>query len=199
LEEFTLFHTPYGISSGPGADWLLDFPRALAISSGRIGAGGWKGDRFRGGGVGSLGGKKWPKRECATSSDDEQSGRDGKRVWGFPKANFLAVQTLWGVAVERKSAQWVRFAFLMAEKYSFLLLAISWREAGVCTLRCSLAELWKVLRSLVRVGDHQGFDLGDGLLGGVLEVRMNVRRVDEASNHRERELGVTREGRGSVL
>jgi hypothetical protein len=64
--------------------------------------------------------------------------------------------------------------------------------------RCLFAELWKTLRSLVRVGDHHGLDLGEGLLGGVLEVRMKVRRVDVASNHREREFGVTREGKGSV-
>jgi hypothetical protein len=126
-------------------------------------------------------------------------GGRGSEPGLLPKAKRFAVHTLWGVAEERKSAQWVRLALFMAAKYCFPLFGhVPW-EVGVWELRCSLAELWYSLRSLARAGDHHGLDLGDGLLGGVWDVRMKVSRADEASNHLERELGVTRVGRGSTL
>jgi len=50
-----------------------------------------------------------------------------------------------------------------------------------------------------RQGDHHGFEGGHGRLRGAWEVRREVRRVEETSNHLRRELGVGLVGQGSVV
>jgi hypothetical protein len=60
-------------------------------------------------------------------------GGKGSGPGAFPNAKRLAVHTLCGVAEERKSAQWARLAFFMAEKYWFLssdMVLLGVRGAG---------------------------------------------------------------------
>jgi hypothetical protein len=72
--------------------------------------------RLRGGGGDVRGGKKWVRRAWAVSVGPEVSGREGNLWGGLPNANLLAVQTVWGVAEERKSVQWALLAEAMALK-----------------------------------------------------------------------------------
>ena len=60
--------------------------------------------------------KKWPRRASFTSSGEEAPGKEGNLSGGRPKASLLAVQTLWGVAVDRNWDQWSLLAFLIAVK-----------------------------------------------------------------------------------
>jgi len=70
---------------------------------------------------------------------------------------------------------------------------------GEGSRRDNLANLWYSLLRDDRRGDHHGFERGHGRLLGAWEVRREVRRVEEMSNHLLRELGVGFAGQGSVV
>jgi len=87
----------------------------------------------------------------------------------------------------------------MALKYVLLelLTLLQLREDG--SRREILANLWYSLLRDERRGDHHGFERGYGCLPRAWEVRREVRRVEEMSNHQLREFGVGLDGQGSEV
>jgi len=129
----------------------------------------------------------------------EAPGRSGNLCGGRPNANPLAVQTERGVAEDRKSHQCDFLAEGMALKYVLLELFTLLQLRGEGSRRDILANLWYSHLSNDRRGDHHGFERGHGRLLGAWEVRREVRRVEEMTNHLLRELGVGFAGHGSVV
>jgi len=146
-----------------------------------------------------LEGKKWSRSVSATSAGSEAPGKSGNLCGGRPNANLFAVQREYGVAEDKKSDQCVFLAKAMALKYVLLELLTLLQLRGDGSRRDILANLWYSLLRDDRRGNHYGFERGHGRLLGAWEVRREVRRVEEMSNHLLRELGVGFDGQGSVL
>jgi len=146
-----------------------------------------------------LEGKKCSRSISATSAGSEAPGKSGNLCGGRPNANLLAHQRERGVAEDRKSDQCDLLAAAMALKYLLLELFTLLQLRGDGSRRDSLANLWYSLLRGERRGDHHGFERGHGRLLGAWEVRREVRRVEEMSNHQLRELGVGLAGQGSVV
>jgi len=87
----------------------------------------------------------------------------------------------------------------MALKYVLLELFKLLQLRGEGLRRDTLANLWYSLLRDDRRGDHHGFERGQGRLLGAWEVKREVRRVDEISNHLLMELDVGLAGQGSVV
>jgi len=87
----------------------------------------------------------------------------------------------------------------MALKYVLLELFTLLQLRGEGSRRDTLANLWYSLLRDDRRGDHHGFERGQGRLLGAWEVRREVSRVEEISNHLLIELGVGLAGQGSVV
>src|SRR5437899_2210147 len=156
------------MESGPGAEDGEHFRRTAVISEGSSGGQFKWGLRMEGNEEGGEEGKKCPRRAELIFSGVSASGILGNLVGDFPRANFFAVHRDWGVARDRNEDQCAFFAFLMALKYPTLeSRATSWspRRPDFLALR---AAPWYSFRSVVRRGDHQGFERADGLLWGVL-------------------------------
>jgi len=153
--------------------------------------------RSRGGG--GLEGKRWSISVSATSAGSEAPGRSGNLCGGRPNANLLAVQRERGVAEDKKSDQCVFLAEAMALKYVLLELFTLLQLRGEGSRQDILANLLYSLLRDDRRGDHQGFERGQGRLLGAWEVRREVRRVEEMSNHLLRVLGVGLGGQACVV
>ena len=100
-----LFHTEYGIPSGPGPEEGEDLERASLISSSVRGAA----DLFFSGrpllGRGSFGGKKWLRSASLIATGSVALGREGNLGVFLAATICLAVQMLSGEVFARKSAQ----------------------------------------------------------------------------------------------
>jgi len=116
LIRLTLFHTQYETPSGPGAEVGEDLERASMTSSFERRTAEWFLVRRSRPGRGSLGGKKWSSSALLIVTGSEAPGRDGNLgVTLFLGAtSSLAVQTLFGQVLARKSAQWEAFTLFMA-------------------------------------------------------------------------------------
>jgi len=87
----------------------------------------------------------------------------------------------------------------MALKYVLLELFTLLQLRGEGLRLDTLANLWYSLLRDDRRGDHHGFERGQGRLLGAWEVRREVRRAEEISNHLLMELGVGLAGLGSMV
>jgi len=94
------------------------------------------------------------------------------------------------------SDQRVFLAEAMAMKYALLELFTLLQLRGDGSRRDTLANLWYSILRDDRRGDHHGFEQGHRRLLGVWEVRREVRRVEEMSNHLLREFCVGLAGQG---
>jgi len=141
-------------------------------------------------GFGGLGGKKWLRSVSATSAGSEAPGKSGNLCGGRPNANLLAVQRECGVAENKKSDQCVFLAEAMALKYILLELFMFLQWRGDRSRQEILGNLWYSLLRDDRRGDHHGFERGHGRLLGAWEVRREVRRAAEMSNHLHSEFSV---------
>ena len=103
------------------------------------------------------------------------------------------------MAEDRKSDQCAFLAEAMALKHVHLELFTLLQFRGEGLRPDILANLWYSLLKDDRRGAHHGFERGQGRLLGAWEVRWEVRRVEEMSNHLVMELGVGLAGQGSVV
>jgi len=103
------------------------------------------------------------------------------------------------VAEDKKSDQCVFLAEAMALKYLLHELFTLLQLRGDGSRREILVNLWDSLLREDRRGDHHGFEGGHGRLLGAWEVRIEVRRIEEMSNHLLREFGVCLAGQGNVV
>jgi len=127
------------------------------------------------------------------------AGKSGDLCEGRPNANLLAVQRERGVAEDKKSGKYVFLAQAMALKYVRLELFTLLQLWGEGSGRDILGNLWYSLLRADRRGDPNDFDRGHGRLLRAWEVRREVRRAEEMSNHLLRELGVGLTGQDSVV
>ena len=88
---------------------------------------------------------------------------------------------------------------MMALKYVLLELFTLLQLRGEGLRRDTLANLWYSLLRDDRRGDHHGFERGQGRLLAAWEVRREVRRAEDISNHLLMELGVGLAGQGNVV
>ena len=110
-----IFHTGYGIWSGPGADLLEDLATMPEISSGVIG--GVSSCQMAGGGeVGGLGGKKLLMSAVLRSSGEETLGKEGRLSGSRCLRSLLAAHRSFESAVAMKLFQCFFLAVLMAVK-----------------------------------------------------------------------------------
>jgi len=145
-----------------------------------------------------LEGEKWSRSARATSAGSKAPGKSGNLSGRRLNANLLAVQRERGVAEDKKSDQCVFLAAAIALNYVLLELFTLLQLRGDRSRRDILANLWYSLLRDDRGGDHHGLERGHGPLLGACEVRRQVRRVEEMSNHLLRELGVGFAGQRSV-
>ena len=101
------------------------------------------------------------------------------------------------MAEDKKSDQWVFLAETMALKYVLLELFTLLQLRGDGSRRDILPNMLYSLLRDDRRGDHHGFERGHGCLLGAWEVKREVRRVEEMSNHLLREFGVGLAGQGN--
>jgi len=87
----------------------------------------------------------------------------------------------------------------MALKHVLLELLTLLQLRGEGSRLDILANLWYSVLRDDRRGDHHGFERGQGRLLGAWEVRREVRRVEEISNHLLMELGMGLVGQGSMV
>lgn len=111
-----LFHTELGVMSGPGADDVEEIARALRTSSSVSRRKSLKGSRTVLKSLAGSAGKKWFMRALFCSGRVMAPSSCRKRGGGRPTANFLAVQTVCGVAEARKEDQCSLLAFLIPLK-----------------------------------------------------------------------------------
>ena len=92
LMRLTLFHTEYGMPSGPEAEEGEDVLRACQLSSLLSGSAERYRDRRPLGGMGCFCGKKWCRRALLMETGSEASGREGNLQIFRGATNCLAVQ-----------------------------------------------------------------------------------------------------------
>ena len=132
--------------------------RAVTISSFVSGGAFLSGLSLGGGENGFFVGKRLSKRTTFIGWGVSAPGWDGKRGGVGPKANLLALQRDWGVALSRKDDQCLFLAVLIALKYPALEMLATSRRAGVPCFLTILEALWNSRRRVVRWGDHHSFE-----------------------------------------
>ena len=112
-------------------------------------------------GVRVFGEKMWLRRASLISTVELALGSSGKRGFLQGATNFLACHMLWGVVLARNCALWEFLAYFIPLKFPCLESLARLTKASVRCFLTNLEALAYSLRSVVREGDHPGFDFGE--------------------------------------